>query len=89
MSTLQVPITTELDDFLAKEVAAGGYANAGEYVQALLCREKDAVTLRELLLEGARSPLSSTVADDAYFEGLRARAREWAAGTGSSAEPTY
>ncbi len=82
MTTLRIPISAELDEFLAREVAARGYANAGEYVQALLSREKDLATLRGTLLAGAESPLSPIAADAAYFEGLRQRARQWAVESG-------
>lgn len=81
MTTLHIPISAELDEFLAREVAARGYASAGEYVRALLSREKDLATLRGTLLAGAESPLSP-IADAAYFEGLRQRARQWAVESG-------
>ena len=75
---MNVSLPEELKAFVDKQVQSKAYGSSSEYIRDLLRKEQDREHLRGLLLEGVASPLSGVVADKAYFEGLRARAREWA-----------
>lgn len=75
MSTMNISLPEELRSFVDSQVSGGDYTSSSEYVRELLRKEKDRVRLRELLLEGAASPLSEHAWDDEYFEKLRKRAR--------------
>lgn len=77
MGTMNVSLPDELKAFVDEQVQRKSYGSSSEYIRDLLRREQDREHLRGLLLEGMASPLSGVVADKAYFEGLRARAREW------------
>lgn len=79
-----VSLPEELKAFVDEQVSSRGYTSSSEYMRELIRRERDREKLRGLLLEGLESPLSGVVADKAYFDGLRARVREWAA---QEAEP--
>ncbi len=81
---MNISLPEELKAFVDEQVGSRGYTSSSEYVRELIRRERDREKLRGLLLEGAASPLSGVVADDAYFDGLRARVRQWAA---QGAEP--
>ena len=48
---------------------------ASEHIHESIRKEQDRQHLRELLLEGAKSP-PAVVADEAYFAELRAQVRE-------------
>jgi antitoxin ParD1/3/4 len=85
MSTMNISLPEELKAFVDQQVAGRGYTSSSEYVRALIRKEQDREKLRGLLLEGLASPLSGVVADKAYFDGLRARAREWASAKAQSA----
>ena len=79
MGTMNISLPDSMRDFIDEQVAEKGYGTSSEYVRDLIRRERDREKLRALILEGASSPLSPVVADEAYFKGLRARARRWAA----------
>ena len=81
MSTMNISLPDELKAFVDEQVGTRGYTSSSEYVRELIRSEQDRARLRTLLLEGASSPLSAVVADRAYFDGLRARARRSAAAT--------
>jgi antitoxin ParD1/3/4 len=85
MGTMNISLPDELKDFVDEQVGSRGYASSSEYVRELIRRDRDREKLRGLLLEGMASPLSGAVVDKAYFDGLRARAREWAGAAGGSA----
>ena len=71
MGTLNFSLPDQLRDWVEGQVAARGYGNTSEYVRELIRRERE--RLRALLLNGARSA-PGPVADEAFFDGLRARA---------------
>lgn len=75
MSTMNISLPESLRSFVDEQVAERGYSTSSEYVRELIRRDQERLHLRRLLLAGAGSP-SSTLADDAYFKGLRARARK-------------
>lgn len=78
MSTMNISLPEGLKSFVDEQVATRGYGTSSEYVRELIRKDQDRQRLRELLLAGAASAPSSA-ADDAFFEGLRARARGAAA----------
>lgn len=71
MATMNISLPGSLKAFVDDQVDAGGYGTSSEYVRELIRRDRDRVTLRELLLEGGRSERSG-VADATYFASLRA-----------------
>ena len=75
MSTMNISLPEALKSFVDEQVAGGSYGTSSEYVRELIRRERDRQGLRALLLEGASSPPSAAV-DEAYFNGLRKRARK-------------
>lgn len=78
MSTMNISLPEGLKSFVDEQVATRGYGTSSEYVRELIRKDQDRQRLRELLLAGAASTPEAT-ADDAFFEGLRARARGAAA----------
>lgn len=74
MSTMNVSLPEALKAFVDQQVENGGYSTSSEYVRELIRKEQDRQRLRGLLLAGAASRPGS-VADDAYFDGLRRRLR--------------
>jgi antitoxin ParD1/3/4 len=74
MTTMNISLPESLKDFVDEQVAARGYGTSSEYVRALIRKELDRQHLRGLLLQGAESAPAAP-ADEAYFEGLRKRAR--------------
>lgn len=74
MSTMNISLPDTLKSFVDEQVAGRGYGTSSEYVRELIRKDQDRQRLRCLLLDGAESAPGAP-ADDAYFEGLRARAR--------------
>lgn len=74
MATLNVSLPAALKSFVEQQVADRGYDSCSAYVRELIRRDRDYQTLWGMLLDGARSP-PSVVADEAYFESLRADIR--------------
>lgn len=75
MSTMNISLPEELRAFVNSQVSEGDYTSSSEYVRELLRKEKDRVRLREMLLEGAASPLSENVWNAEYFEKMRQRVK--------------
>lgn len=76
---MNVSLPAELKAYVDQRVQAANYQSSSEYVRELIRRDHDAERLRGLLIEGLESPVAG-VADDAYFAGLRAAARQHATG---------
>lgn len=76
---MNISLPDELKAFVDQQVRSRSYTSSSEYVRELIRREQDKEKLRGLLIDGAASPLSGVVADKTYFDGLRARAHDWAA----------
>lgn len=77
---MNISLPDALKSFVDEQVEARGFGTSSEYVRALLRREQEHEQLRNLLLEGAATPVSAVEADGAYFDRLRGRARKWAKG---------
>ena len=75
MHTMNISLPESLMDFVDEQVADRGYGTSSEYVRALIRADQERHSLRKLLLEGAVSPTVATI-DEAYFRGLRKRARQ-------------
>ena len=75
MSTMNISLPEALKAFVDEQVSARGYGSTSEYVRELIRKEQDIQQLRDLLLEGAASPVEG-VADKAFFESLREEIRE-------------
>jgi antitoxin ParD1/3/4 len=74
MTTMNVSLPDELKTFVDAQVDEGNYGSTSEYVRDLIRRDHDRRQLRNALLEGARSPLT-TNANTAYFATLRTQAQ--------------
>jgi antitoxin ParD1/3/4 len=55
-------------------VAAKSYTSTSEYLRQLIREHREVERFRTLIDEGAKAPIVG-LADDAWFEGLRQRAR--------------
>ena len=75
MGTMNISLPDSLKAFVEQQVAQRGYGTSSEYVRDLIRKDQDRATLRSLILEGGASA-SAEPADDAYFDGLRARVRQ-------------
>lgn len=75
MSTMNISLPETLRSFVDSQVSDGDYGSSSEYVRELLRKEQDRVRLREMLLEGAASPLSENVWNAEYFEKMRQRVK--------------
>ena len=74
MSTMNISLPEALKSFVDEQVASRGYGTSSEYVRELIRKDQDRQRLRGLLLKGAASAPGSP-ANEAYFDGLRERAR--------------
>ena len=74
MGTMNISLPDSLKSFVDEQVNQRGYGTSSEYVRELIRHDQDRLRLRNLLLEGAESPLGSP-ADASYFAGLRKSAR--------------
>jgi len=68
---MKVSLPHALAAFIEKQTARGEYSCAGEYVRELIRREYNRAQIRQRLHPDSEMPQRS-VADDEYFEGLRA-----------------
>ena len=75
MSTMNISLPEALRSFVDTQVSDGDYGSSSEYVRGLLRKEQDRVRLREMLLDGAASPLSENVWNAEYFEKMRQRVK--------------
>jgi len=74
MSTMNVSLPDELKAFVDERVGHGGFGSTSEYVRDLIRRDQERERLRTLLLDGAASS-PGPIADDSYFEAMRACVR--------------
>ncbi len=71
---MNISLPSEMREFVDRRVADGSYASSSEYVRQLIRFDQARHELRTLILDGIASG-PGPVVDDAYFEGLRERAR--------------
>jgi antitoxin ParD1/3/4 len=75
MGTMNISLPDSLREFVDQQVQRAGYGTSSEYVRDLIRRDQERERLRGLLLQGASSkPVG--LADSAYFDELRNRARK-------------
>ena len=70
MGTMNVSLPDALREFVETQVSQAGYGTSSEYVRELIRRDQERLQFRDLLLAGARSPITGE-ADGAYFDALR------------------
>ena len=68
MSTMNISLPETLKTFVDNQVATGHYVTSSEYIRELIRREQDRQRLRNLLLEGAASPLTGPMTDEDFAE---------------------
>jgi antitoxin ParD1/3/4 len=71
MTTMNISLPDALKEYVDQQVGMSGYGTSSEYVRELIRRDQERNRLRNLLLDGAQSPVSG-IADAVYFETLRA-----------------
>jgi antitoxin ParD1/3/4 len=69
---MNISLPEPLKRFVDAKVESGNYGTSSEYVRMLIRKEQEREALRQLLLDGANSPLGPEM-NDAYFDGLRQR----------------
>ncbi|CAM5550428.1 ribbon-helix-helix domain-containing protein [Eoetvoesiella caeni] len=74
MGTMNISLPDSLKAYVDDQVAHRGFGTHSEYVRELIRKDQDRSQLRNLLLEGAASPLGEPVRT-AYFDELRDRVR--------------
>lgn len=73
MSKTTISIPAELQEFVDHKVNECGYNSSHEYILGLIRKDRQGLDhLRELLLEGALSPIKGPM-DAEFFETLRRR----------------
>jgi antitoxin ParD1/3/4 len=82
MSTMNISLPETLKTFVDTQVIQRGYGTSSEYVRELIRKDQDRLQLREKLLAGASSSLTTPV-DSAYFDRLRDRVRQATPATSS------
>ena len=76
MSKTTITIPEDLQEFIDQRVDECGYSSSREYILELIRNDQHGLDrLRQLLLEGALSPMDGPVDAD-YFEALRRRIAE-------------
>jgi antitoxin ParD1/3/4 len=80
MTTMNISLPDSLKDFVDEQVDQRGFGTSSEYVRELIRKDQDRLQLRGLLLAGAISEPTKPV-DDAYFDGLRRKAKAAKSGT--------
>ena len=71
---MNISLPDSLKSFVDQQVSERGYGTSSEYVRELIRKDQDRQRLRGVLLAGAATAPAS-LADAAYFEGLRDRVR--------------
>ena len=74
MTTMNVSLPDNLKTYVDTQVQHGNYGSTSEYVRELIRKDHDRRQLRNALLDGAHSPITSQ-ADDKYFQSLRDQAK--------------
>lgn len=69
---MNISLPDSLKAYVEEQVAARGYGTSSEFVRELIRRERDRTRLRDLLLEGATSPVPDTSIDE-FLVGQRGR----------------
>jgi antitoxin ParD1/3/4 len=69
MATMNISLPDDLKAYVDERVRNGGYGTSSDYFRELIHRDQGGDHLRQLLLEGAASPIEGAV-DDAFFERL-------------------
>ena len=75
MSTMNVSLPDALKSFVDDQVSMFHYGSASEYVRELIRRDRERLSLRDLIIEGADSSPTSPVTAE-YFADLRHLARD-------------
>jgi antitoxin ParD1/3/4 len=56
MSTMNISLPDSLKAFVSKRIKSGRYGTSSEYLRELIRKDQERLDLRQLLLEGLRSP---------------------------------
>lgn len=72
---MNISLPEALKSFVDTQVATRGFGTSSEYVRELIRKDQAVQRLRNLIMDGAASPIAGE-ADDAYFDGLRKLAQD-------------
>ena len=75
MARMRISLPDGLQRFVDSRAAAEGHRTGASYISELIRRERDRLKLRDLMRDGAASPLEGP-ADEAHFEKLHRRLTE-------------
>ncbi len=67
---MNISLPDSLKSFVDEQVNRRGFSTSSEYMRELIRKDQERTTLREMLLDGARSEVIGHF-DAGYFEGLR------------------
>ena len=69
---MNVSLPAELKQYVDERASCGSYGSNSEYLRELIRHDQARENLREMLLEGARSPIAAR-ADKQFFADMRQR----------------
>lgn len=76
MENLTIPLSPRLKEFVVAQAAAGGFGNPGEYVQAVLDKERERARAKvEALMDEALASGEATELTKQDFENIRQQFR--------------
>lgn len=75
MATMNISLPENLKTYVDLRTHEGDFGSVSEYVRELIRFDRDRRELRDLILEGANSPLSEKSPEE-LMSSLRARARK-------------
>lgn len=67
---MNISLPDALKSFVDTQVATRGFGTSSEYVRELIRKDQDVQRLRNLIMDGAASPIAGEAGED-YFDGLR------------------
>lgn len=75
MATMNISLSDDLREFVEGEVRSGDFSSSSEYMRQLLREKREERRLRQMLLAGVDSSLS-TLSHDEFVGKLRSVARD-------------
>lgn len=75
MATMNISLTDDLREFVEQQVRDKSYTSSSEYLRQLIREHREIERFRELIDEGANSPIVG-VFDQSYFDDLKRSIRK-------------
>jgi antitoxin ParD1/3/4 len=74
MATMNVSLTEDLKEFVEQQVQVKSFTSTSEYLRQLIREDRELENFKAAIDAGASAPIGG-VADAAFFNGLRKRAK--------------